>query len=65
MAGCFTLLMGRDSVSTGQLTITGALLGGALGTTYAVWMASYSEDTEDVPRPASSVAYNVDVIVNL
>jgi OPA family glycerol-3-phosphate transporter-like MFS transporter len=59
MAGYFALLMGRDSVSTGQLTITGALLGGALGTTYAVWMASYSEDTEDVDARLQGTAWGV------
>ncbi|MGH3391632.1 MAG: hypothetical protein ACRDOO_22410, partial [Actinomadura sp.] len=47
VAGYFTYLMGLEHVSIGHLTVTAALLGGALGLTYAVWMANYSEDAED------------------
>jgi hypothetical protein len=43
--------MAGGVASTGRLAITGALLGGALGTAYGPWMASYSEDGESIePR---------------
>lgn len=45
------VLLGRDRVATGELMITGALLGAALAVAYGPWMASFSEDAEDVdPR---------------
>jgi sugar phosphate permease len=44
-------LIAGGVASTGRLAITGALLGGALGTAYGPWMASYSEDGESIePR---------------
>lgn len=45
------VLMGRDAVSTGELMVTGALLGAALAVAYGPWMACFSEDAEDAdPR---------------
>jgi MFS family permease len=59
VAGYLSLLLGREHVSLVQLTITGALLGGAMGVTYAPWMANYSEDAEDIEPRLQGTAWGV------
>ncbi|GAA0388717.1 hypothetical protein GCM10009530_44790 [Microbispora corallina] len=51
--------LGQESVSTGTLMITGALLGGSLGVAYAPWMANYSEDAEDVDPRLQGTAWGL------
>lgn len=53
------VLLGRDTVSTGELMLTGALLGAALAVAYGPWMASFSEDAEDVDPRLQGTAWGV------
>ncbi|WP_326823761.1 MFS transporter [Streptosporangium sp. NBC_01756] len=51
--------LGDDSVTSGQLMVVGALLGGSLGVAYAPWMANYSEDAEDVDPRLQGTAWGL------
>ncbi|WP_214325621.1 MFS transporter [Nonomuraea sediminis] len=53
------LILGQDDVSTGQLMVVGALLGGSLGVAYGPWMANYSEDAEDVDPRLQGTAWGL------
>lgn len=53
------LVLGQDDVSTGQLMVVGALLGGSLGVAYGPWMANYSEDAEDVDPRLQGTAWGL------
>jgi OPA family glycerol-3-phosphate transporter-like MFS transporter len=58
-AGYLLVLMGRASVSTGQLMTAGAVLGAALAVAYGPWMANYSEDAEDVDPRLQGTAWGI------
>jgi OPA family glycerol-3-phosphate transporter-like MFS transporter len=57
--GYLLVLMGRPAVSAGQLMAAGALLGAALAVAYGPWMASYSEDAEDVDPRLQGTAWGI------
>jgi OPA family glycerol-3-phosphate transporter-like MFS transporter len=59
VTGYLAVLMGRPSVPAGQLMITGALLGTALAVAFGPWMASYSEDAEDVDPRLQGTAWGI------
>lgn len=52
-------LVGSGHVSSATLVITGALLGGALGVAYGPWMASYSENAEDIDPRLQGTAWGI------
>ena len=57
--GYLLVLIGRTSVSTGQLMAAGALLGAALAVAYGPWMANYSEDAEDADPRLQGTAWGI------
>ncbi|MEV6229863.1 MFS transporter [Saccharopolyspora shandongensis] len=59
MTGYLVVLMGGDTISIGQLLVTGALLGAGMGAAYAPWMANYSENTEDIDPRLQGSAWGV------
>jgi OPA family glycerol-3-phosphate transporter-like MFS transporter len=52
------LVLGGTASHT-AIMITGALLGGAMGTAYGPWMASFSQDTEDVDPRLQGTAWGI------
>jgi predicted MFS family arabinose efflux permease len=58
-AGYLIALMGRDSVSTGQIMLAGTLLGASLAVAYSPWMAGYSEDAEDIDPRLQGTAWGI------
>ncbi|MFB4319195.1 MFS transporter [Actinomadura sp. 21ATH] len=58
-AGYLAFLMGRESASVPELMITGALIGASMGFAYCPWMASYSEDTEDIDPRLQGTAWGI------
>ncbi|MGH3928099.1 MAG: MFS transporter, partial [Pseudonocardiaceae bacterium] len=59
VTGYLAVLMGSESVSSGHLMLTGALLGTALAVAYGPWMANYSEDAEDVDPRLQGTAWGI------
>lgn len=59
VGGYLAVLMGRSSVSAGELMLTGALLGISLGVAFGPWMANYSEDAEDVDPRLQGTAWGI------
>ena len=49
----------RTDISATHLMVTGALLGGALAMAYAPWMASYSENAEDIDPRLQGTAWGL------
>jgi OPA family glycerol-3-phosphate transporter-like MFS transporter len=47
------------TASHATIMITGALLGGAMGTAYGPWMASFSQDAEDVDPRLQGTAWGI------
>lgn len=59
VTGYLAVLSGRASVSTGELMLTGALLGASLAVAYGPWMANYSEDAEDADARLQGTAWGI------
>ncbi|MGP4015105.1 MFS transporter [Saccharopolyspora sp. 5N708] len=59
MTAYLVVLIGQDSISIGQLLVTGALLGAGMGAAYGPWMANYSENTEDIDPRLQGSAWGV------
>lgn len=59
LTGYLVVLMGDRPVSVGHLMVTIALLGAALAVAYGPWMASYSEDAEDVDPRLQGTAWGI------
>jgi MFS family permease len=59
VAAHLAVLIGRPSVSAGQLMVTGALLGSSLAAAFGPWLANYSEDAEDVDPRLQGTAWGI------